>query len=87
MRLIYWDDQAYASELILASSQDQQRSNSSDRGSKACGMARGAAAAEKEGLVEPSKEAEGKAKKRKAESSAAASSKKVGAITGIDVIF
>lgn len=75
MKLAYWDEEAYVSELMLSMPEPEKTSKSSEVGTSAADKA--ASAAEKEGLVKGGKEIEAKAKKRKAEASAAGNKKKV----------
>ena len=75
-KLAYWDEEAWASELVVSSVTSEKKSNTSENQGKSA-TDRAAAAAENEGLLAPGKEAEMKAKKRKAEASAAAKQKKV----------
>ncbi len=75
-KLAYWDEEAWASELVVSSVTSAKKPNASEKQSKSA-TDRAAAAAENEGLLAPGKEAEAKAKKRKAEASAAAKQKKV----------
>ena len=74
-KLAYWDEEAWANELVVSSVTSEKRTNASENQLKTA-TDRAAAAAENEGLVEPGKEAEVKVKKRKAEASAAAKQKK-----------
>ena len=63
-KLLYWDKEAYVSELLVSSGSpntdtvDNQARSAADEA---------VAAAEGEGLVKPGKESDAKAKKRKAE--------------------
>lgn len=74
-RLMYWDEEAYVSELMLSNRENEKLAAPTEPEVSAADKA--AAAAEKEGLVKAGKESEARAKKRKAEASAAASKKKV----------
>ncbi|MCJ1315940.1 hypothetical protein MMC15_001260 [Xylographa vitiligo] len=65
-KLAYWDEDAYVSELVVTEAPDEMSSATLEARMKTA-TDKAAAAAEKEGLVAPGKEAEGKAKKRKAE--------------------
>ncbi|KAI4118238.1 MAG: hypothetical protein LQ345_001680 [Seirophora villosa] len=74
-KLAYWDKEAYASVLLVASGASQQATAATESITKsAADLA--AAAAEGEGLLPPGKEAELKAKKRKAEAATAAAKPK-----------
>lgn len=73
-KLVYWDEEAWASELVVSAGSprfDPSKHDSRTAADEA------AAAAENEGLLKPGKEAEAKVKKRKAEATAAAKQKKV----------
>ena len=75
-KLAYWDEDAYASELVVTEASDEMGSgNLEARGRTATDKA--AAAAEKEGLVALGKETDTKAKKRKAEAKDTVKQKKV----------
>ena len=77
-KLAYWDKEAYVSQLAVSSGSPKLSKGAAESQAKsAADLA--AVAAEREGLVQPGKENEVKAKKRKAEaaSSAAAKPKKV----------
>lgn len=76
IRLAYWDDDAYVSELVVTEAPDETGSKTAEARAKTSAD-KAAAAAEKEGLLAPGKETEAKAKKRKAEAKEAAKSKKV----------
>lgn len=76
-KLAYWDEEAWASELVVSSVTSKKKANASENQVKSATDV-AAAAAENEGLLGSGKEAEVKAKKRKAEASAAAKQKKVG---------
>ena len=76
MKLAYWDEEAYVSELMLVAD-DMESNIKSNEGSTLAGKLQGAAAAEKEGILKSVKQADGKSKKRKAEANAVASHKKV----------
>ncbi|KAI9675065.1 MAG: hypothetical protein M1817_001471 [Caeruleum heppii] len=71
MKLVYWDEQAYVSELVLAAP-----SNSAPAVDDVTGPTKRPGASDADGLVKSVKENEGKVKKRKADTAAAASSKK-----------
>jgi len=71
VKLMYWDEAAYACELSTAKSQPSLSKL------KESVQAKLAAAAAKEGLVNASKDSDAKAKKRKAEKESNTSSKKV----------
>lgn len=73
-KLAYWDEEAYVSELAVASGSPKPAPGDLPPPS-ASDLA--AAAAENEGLVEPGKESENKVKKRKADPGAAGKQKKV----------
>jgi RNA-binding protein 5/10 len=75
LKLAYWDEEAYVSELLLEVEDLESRADAS--GDSRERKSQGYAAAEKEGLKKPVKEPEGKTKKRKAETGAGASNKKV----------
>ncbi|KAL8828730.1 MAG: hypothetical protein Q9191_002416 [Dirinaria sp. TL-2023a] len=72
-KLAYWDEEAYVSELAVASGSPKPAPGDLSAPS-ATDLA--AAAAEKEGLLEPAKESEAKTKKRKADAGAAGKPKK-----------
>lgn len=76
-KLAYWDKEAYVSQLVVSSRSANLSTGAGDpQGKTSADLA--AAAAEGEGLVQPGKESEVKAKKRKADAAnAAAKSKKV----------
>lgn len=74
-KLAYWDKEAFVSELVVTSSSDKQSAAGNDSSAKSAADI-AAAAAEGEGLVQPGKENEGKAKKRKAETATAATKPK-----------
>lgn len=76
IKLAYWDDEAYVSELMVSSGSPKQTAASGDSQIPSAAD-RAAAAAENEGLLAPGKETELKAKKRKAEVKETASQKKV----------
>ncbi|KAI4087581.1 MAG: hypothetical protein LQ339_008869 [Xanthoria mediterranea] len=75
-KLAYWDKEAYVSQLVVSSGSANLSTGAGDpQGKTSADLA--AAAAEGEGLVQPGKESEVKAKKRKADAAnAAAKSKK-----------
>lgn len=75
MRLAYWDEEGYVSELMLASEEISSTSQSKDR-STAAGRPQAASVADIEG-IKPVKEGEGKSKKRKIEAATTTSNKKV----------
>ena len=75
-KLSYWDEDAYASELVVSEAPDERSLRTAEARAKTA-TDKAAAAAEKEGLVEPGKETEAKAKKRKAEAKELTKSKKV----------
>lgn len=75
MKLAYWDEEAYVSELMLAPEEIKSAFKLNEENSSA-GKVQGAAVAEKEGILKATRQADGKAKKRKAEESTAASNKK-----------
>lgn len=68
-KLAYWDKEAYVSELVVTSGAQQAATATEPQVRSAADLA--AAAAEGEGLVQPGKEGETKAKKRKAETATA----------------
>lgn len=72
-KLIYWDGDAWASELVVST--DSPKLVASDHKIRSAAD-EAAVAALSEGLVKPSKGSEARAKKRKAEASAAAKAKK-----------
>lgn len=74
--LAYWDQEAWASELVVSTGSPKPGVGTTD-GQVRTAADQAAAAAENEGLLKPGKEAEVKAKKRKAESSASDKQKKV----------
>ena len=76
-KLAYWDEEAWVSELTVSSATPQQTVTTNEAQARSASD-RAAAAAEKEGLVKPGKEAEVKLKKRKAETSDTSKIKKVG---------
>ena len=73
-KLAYWDEEAWASELVVSTGSPKMIAGESQVRSAAD---QAAAAAENEGLLKPGKEADARAKKRKAETNAAAKQKKV----------
>ncbi|KAL8790312.1 MAG: hypothetical protein Q9213_000664 [Squamulea squamosa] len=74
-KLAYWDKEAYVSQLIVSSGSPRLSAGTTDsQGKSAADIA--AVAAEGEGLVQPGKEGEVKAKKRKAEAASAAAKPK-----------
>ena len=75
-KLAYWDEDAYVSELVVTEAPDEMSSATLEARMKTA-TDKAAAAAEKEGLVAPGKETEGKAKKRKAEAKDPGKLKKV----------
>lgn len=74
-RLKYWDDNAYASELVLAGPEEKSADIAQSRVKNATEEA--ALAAHKEGIVAAGEEAEAKSKKRKVEAKESAKLKKV----------
>ncbi|KAL8673335.1 MAG: hypothetical protein Q9168_002259 [Polycauliona sp. 1 TL-2023] len=74
-KLAYWDKEAYVSQLILSSESTQIPTGAADSQAKSTADL-AAAAAEGEGLLQPGKENEGKAKKRKADAANAAAKPK-----------
>ncbi|KAL8995327.1 MAG: hypothetical protein Q9169_004902 [Polycauliona sp. 2 TL-2023] len=70
-KLAYWDKEAYVSQLIISSEPTQNFTGAVDSQAKSIADL-AAAAAEGEGLVQPGKETEVKAKKRKADATAPA---------------
>lgn len=75
MKLAYWDEEAYVSELMLGSEEIKSDSKSIEE-NLSIGKTQGAAGAEKEGPLKSTKQTDSKIKKRKAEDSTAASNKK-----------
>lgn len=75
-KLAYWDEQAWASELVVSSSTPKQTAPAKEQQFQSASD-RAAAAAENEGLLKPGKESEAKVKKRKAETSDVTKQKKV----------
>lgn len=75
-KLAYWDEDAWASELVVSTGSLKMGSAASE-GQIRSAADQAAAAAENEGLLKPGKEADARAKKRKAEVNAAAKQKKV----------
>ena len=75
-KLAYWDQDAWASELVVSTGSPKLGSAVVD-GQIRSAADQAAAAAEKEGLLKPGIEAEARVKKRKAEASATAKQKKV----------
>ena len=74
-RLAYWDKEAWASELVISTGSPIQGSATGEYQVRSAAD-QAAAAAENEGLLQPGKDAEVRAKKRKAEATAAAKLKK-----------
>ncbi|KAH0536441.1 hypothetical protein FGG08_006681 [Glutinoglossum americanum] len=74
LKLAYWDEEAYVSELLLEAEDPETRADAN--GDLKEKRLQSYTAAEKEGLKKPTKETEGKTKKRKAETGAGPSSKK-----------
>jgi len=75
-KLVYWDEEAWASELIVSvGSPEPGETSGENQVQMAANEA--ATAAGKEGLLKPGKETEAKAKKRKADAIATAKQKKV----------
>ncbi|KAI9829177.1 MAG: hypothetical protein M1826_005772 [Phylliscum demangeonii] len=72
VKLAYWDEDAYVSELMLASEEAPNTSG----GASSTGKQPGVVAAEKDGIVKAIKETENKSKKRKADGNAAAAANK-----------
>lgn len=75
-RLAYWDQEAWASELVVSSGSPKHTAGTTD-GQIRTAADQAAAAAESEGLLKPGKDVEAKTKKRKAEASASEKQKKV----------
>lgn len=73
-KLAYWDEEAWASELIVSTGSPKMIAGESQIRSAAD---QAAAAAENEGLLKPGKEADARVKKRKAEANAVGKQKKV----------
>lgn len=73
-KLAYWDEGAWASELVVSTGSPKL---AADEGHVRSAADQAAAAAENEGLVKPGKEADARVKKRKAEANSAAKQKKV----------
>jgi hypothetical protein len=74
MKLAYWDEDAYVTELTVSTGEPDKTNGSGGTNSKS--KYENAAVAETEGLIKPAKEGE-KSKKRKADSAAIPSTKKV----------
>ena len=74
-RLAYWDKEAWASELVISSGSPRQGPATGEYQVRSAAD-QAAVAAENEGLLQPGKDAEVRAKKRKAEATAAAKQKK-----------
>ncbi len=74
MKLAYWDEGAWASELVVSTGSPKLLTGDAQARSAAD---QAAVAAENEGLLKPGKEADAKVKKRKAEANATAKQKKV----------
>lgn len=79
LRLAYWDENAYVSELVVGNAPLQAIS---DHGKADESMSKAAQAAATEGLLKPSKEPEAKSKKRKVDIDISAGSKKVWIVNG-----
>lgn len=75
-KLAYWDEDAWASELVISTGSPKLNSAAGE-GQVRSAADQAAAAAENEGLLKPGKEADTRAKKRKAEANSAAKQKKV----------
>ena len=73
-KLAYWDEDAWASELVVSTGSPRLVAG---EGQVRSAADQAAAAAENEGLLKPGKEADARVKKRKAEANAAAKQKKV----------
>ena len=73
-KLAYWDEGAWASELVISTGSPKLTAS---EGQVRSAADQAAAAAEKEGLLTPGKEADTRAKKRKAEVNPAVKQKKV----------
>ena len=73
-KLAYWDEDAWASELVVSTGSPRLAAG---EGQVRSAADQAAAAAENEGLLKPGKEADARVKKRKAEANAAAKQKKV----------
>ncbi|KAI9709377.1 MAG: hypothetical protein M1812_007713 [Candelaria pacifica] len=74
IKLAYWDEEAYVTELSTVTEDKAAAAKASDEPKRAARKA--ATAAEREGLVRSSKVTEAKAKKRKADATSAGSNKK-----------
>ena len=74
-KLAYWDEDAYVNELLISIPTEEKAKKTSEARVKSA-LDKAAIAAEKEGLVAPGKETDAKAKKRKADATAAAKQKK-----------
>ena len=72
-KLAYWDEEAFASELVISSGSP----NALAEGQSKSATDEASAATENGGLVKPTKDADAKAKKRKADSNSASKPKKV----------
>ena len=68
-KLAYWDEEAWASELIVSSGSPKLSATNFESQSRSAAD-QAAAAAENEGIVKQATEGEAKAKKRKAETNA-----------------
>ena len=75
-KLAYWDEDAWASELVISNGSPKLGSAAGDSQPRSAAD-QAAAAAENEGLLKPGKEADAKVKKRKAEASVGTKQKKV----------
>ena len=76
LRLQYWDENAYVSELTVSTGEEDAINNADDIQVKTS-VDGGATAAEKEGLIATGEEAEAKTRKRKAENKDSSKPKKV----------
>ena len=76
IRLAYWDEDAFVSELVVSAPPQEDSSKFNDTRVKSAAD-QAAVAAEREGLVAPGKETEPKTKKRKAEVKDTSKQKKV----------
>ena len=75
-KLAYWDEDAYVNELLISVPTEDKVKKTNEARSRSA-LDKAAIAAEKEGLLAPGKEMDAKAKKRKADATAAAKQKKV----------
>ncbi|KAI9808606.1 MAG: hypothetical protein M1825_003756 [Sarcosagium campestre] len=74
LRLAYWDDRAYVSELKTSSDADE--GHDAEERKRAADKRQRSSAADKEGLVKDAKDSDGKGKKRKPDPASSGSNKK-----------